>query len=206
MQRRPLLLALAALPAWSREAVIGGPCEGCEAVFEGAPAQLTSQVQIAPPDEPGERMQMEGRVLDAQGRAAAGVIVYAYHTDHQGLYVGEPAQRGRAAFRHGRLRAWARSDAQGRYGFDSIRPAGYPASSIPQHVHLHVIEPGRGTYWIADLLFSDDPRLGEAQRGQALDAARARGGPGLATPRREAGIWRVERNIQLGRNIPGYVT
>jgi protocatechuate 3,4-dioxygenase beta subunit len=31
-----------------REPIVGGPCEGCEAVFEGVPEHLVSRARIAP--------------------------------------------------------------------------------------------------------------------------------------------------------------
>lgn len=96
-----------------------------------------------------------------------------------------------------------KTDEQGRYHFDTIRPAGYPDTNIPQHVHMHVIEVGRCTYYIDDIHFEDDPRLTPAQKRQ-LNAGR--GGSGLAMPRREDGGWVVTRDIVLGAGIPGYPT
>lgn len=149
------------------EPVLGGPCEGCEWVFTGMPADLASRSRIAPAGEPGEALRIEGTVRTRRGRPAPGIVVYAYQTDARGHY---PEGGGT---RHGRLRGWARTDSLGRYAFDTIRPAGYPGTSLPQHVHLHVIEPGRGTYWIDDLVFTDDPRLTPAQRRDHAQIGRA---------------------------------
>jgi len=177
------------------EPVIGGPCEGCDRVFVGMPDRLTAVARIAPQDEPGEAMIIQGTVRDADGKPAAGIIVYAYHTDARGMYP-------RAETRHGRLRGWARTGADGRYRFDTIRPAAYPGRDIPRHVHMHVIEPGVGTYYIDDIVFSDDPLLTPSQRRQMM---RGRGGDGLATPARDAaGAWHVRRDITLGLNVPGH--
>lgn len=64
-----------------------------------------------------------------------------------------------------------------------------------------MLEPGRGTYYIDDLLFDDDVLLTSAHRRQLPE----RGGPGLARPTRDKdGVWRVHRDIILGLNIPGY--
>jgi protocatechuate 3,4-dioxygenase beta subunit len=188
-----LLLALFwSLATAAREPVLGGPCEGCEHVFEGQPATLDAQARIAAADEPGAALVIEGVVTKADGTPAPGIVVYAYHTDAAGIYPS-----GSTA--HGRLRGWVRSDAQGRYRFDTIRPGAYPGRTIPQHVHMHVIEPGRGTYYIDDVVFDDDPLLTAAQRRQML---RGRGGNGLAHPARDAqGAWQVRRDIRLGANI-----
>ena len=194
--------ALQQATARGSEPIVGLPCEGCEAVFEGLPADPPAIARIAPDGEPGEALRIEGTVFDRQGRTVAGVIVYAYHTDHRGIYPRGDRPKGEAAYRHGRLRGWAKTDGNGRYRFDTIRPAGYPNSGIPSHVHMHVIEVGRCAYYIDDLLFDDDPRLSQESR-QRLSGGR--GGPGLAIPRKDgAGGWIVTRDIRLGEKIPGY--
>ena len=176
------------------EPIVGLPCEGCEWTFVEMPAEPASVARIAPAAEPGEPMRIDGTVRDAAGKPRAGVVVYAYHTDATGHYP-------RGVVRHGRLRGWAKTDAQGRYAFDTIRPAGYPATDIPQHVHMHVIEPGRCAYYLDDIEFRDDPRLAPSL---ARHPRQGRGGAGVATPERVAGGWRVVRDIELGKNVPGY--
>jgi protocatechuate 3,4-dioxygenase beta subunit len=194
------LLAAAPGAASANEPVLGGRCEGCEAVFEGLTANLASEARIAPTEEPGEPMVIDGTVFDAAGKPAPGVIVYAYHTDARGIYPPGNGQTG-AARRHGRLRGWARSDASGNYRFLTIRPASYPSRTVPAHVHMHVIEPGRGTYWIDDIHFADDPLLDEGRRGDRT----ARGGPGtVVATKDERGTWKIRRDIHLGHAIPGY--
>ena len=196
-----VMVALAENGGRPHEPVVGGPCEGCEAVFQGMPEAIPSRARIAPVGEPGEPMRIEGVVYDPDERPTAGVIVYAYHTDHRGVYPRDERFAGQAAARHGRLRAWATSDENGRYVFDTIRPAGYPGTTVPAHVHMHVIEPGCCTYWIDEINFSDDPRLGDAERGQGG----RRGGSGLVTPVRDAdGVWVVTRDIHLGENVPDH--
>ncbi|MBD8526507.1 hypothetical protein [Pseudomarimonas arenosa] len=189
------LVLFAAVPLMAEERIVGGPCDGCEQVFRGMPDEIPHSTRIAAPDEPGEPLRIRGRVLNSAGVPQAGIIVYAYHTDAKGRYP-------RGDSRHGLLRGWARSDAQGEYGFLTIRPASYPNSSIPQHVHLHVIEPGRVTYYIDDILFDDDPLLTERLRSQMPSG---RGGDGLTQPQRnDQGIWQVQRDIVLGQGISDY--
>ncbi len=180
---------------------MGLPCEGCEAVFDGRPAKLESTARIAPPGEPGEPMVIRGRVTTAAGNPAAGIVVYGYQTNARGIYPTPNGFSGAAA-RHGRLRGWVITDANGEYRFDTIRPAPYPTRELPAHVHLHVIEPGRETYYIDDLMFEDDPLLtAEARRRLTL----GRGGSGIMLPVRDArGVWQARRDIVLGRAIPGY--
>jgi protocatechuate 3,4-dioxygenase, beta subunit len=176
-----------------KEPVVGGPCDGCDIVFEGMPPKLDWFSTIAAAGEPGKPMRITGVVRDQKNWPVPGIIVYAYQTDAKGIY-----PKGTTA--HGRLRGWARSDELGNYGFDTIRPGGYPDSAIPQHIHLHVIEPGRATYFIDDIVFSDDPRL----TPEARKRFPGRGGDGIVTPTLESKVLVVTRDIYLGKNIPGY--
>lgn len=214
--KTPTLLCLAfPLLAWSaplacqvdsgsrqREPVIGGPCEGCEGVFVGMPDSISSVARIAPENEPGEPMVISGTVFDRDGRVAPGVIIYAYQTDVRGIYPEAERLRSTEASAHGRLRAWTMSDEQGRYRFHTIRPGAYPSGSNPEHVHLQVLEVGCCTYYLTSIKFTDDPLLSPEEREQAMEG---RGGNALVTPRRdENGVLIVNRDIYLGRGIPGY--
>jgi len=185
-----------------REPIIGGPCEGCEGVFEGMPSSPGSVARIASPDEPGEPMTIDGTVRDQGGRPAQGIIVYAYHTDADGIYRPDTTSPGVSGRRHGQLRAWATTDSLGHYRFLTIRPGHYPGRNAPAHVHMHIIEPGCCTYYIASIHFDDDPLLSDATRQSDADG---RGGSGLTHPTRDAdGVWHVRRDIQLGAGVPGY--
>lgn len=184
-----------------REPIVGLPCEGCEAVFQGLPATIAMSARIAPLGEPGAPMIIRGRVTTASGSPAPGIVVYAYQTDARGVYPTPNGFAG-AASRHGRLRGWARTGPDGDYRFDTIRPAPYPGEQLPAHVHLHVIEPGRQTYYIDDLMFDDDPLLTQAARERLT---LGRGGNGIMRPIQDAnGVWQARRDIVLGRRIPGY--
>jgi len=183
--------------------VVGLPCEGCEAVFDGIPDRpLTADERIAGPGEPGEPLRIEGTITDPSGRPAPGVIVYAYHTDAHGVYPRDESRRTESGRRHGRLHGWVRSDEAGRYVFRTIRPASYPDRRTPAHVHMHVIEPGCCTYYIDSIHFTDDPRLSASDRERMKDG---RGGSGLVSPvRDENGVFVVRRDIVLGEGVPGH--
>lgn len=117
------------------------------------PRAIASVARIAPPGEAGTPLVIHGRVYKSDGASpAAGVVVFAYQTDAQGLYNARGA-------RGWRLRGWARTDAQGRFEFHTIRPAAYPGTRTPAHVHMTIDGPGLPRRWTPDLNFLDDPFL-----------------------------------------------
>lgn len=172
-------------------------CEGCEAVSEREPAGLPSTLQLARPDEPGERMRLTGRVLAADGAAPVeGVVIYAHHTNAEGLYANGTSETTWSR-RHGRLRGWVRTDAQGRYGFDTIKPAPYPDGTMPAHVHLFLQEPGRRAYYVDDVVFDGEFRVDADYRARQ----ELRGGSGIVRLGRTAdGVWTAVRDIRLERH------
>jgi len=184
--------------------VFPADCAWCVGPYEGMPATITSHERIAPVSEPGEPLTITGRVLDADGKPRAGIIVYAYHADHTGIYPPAPVRRSDFSNSNGRLRGWVRSDAQGRFVFDTIRPANYPNTTIPQHVHMHVIEPGCSTYPIDEMWFTDDVMLQRLSAQDRANEARGIGGSAIVTPRRNGRGWEVTRDIHLGEKVPGY--
>jgi protocatechuate 3,4-dioxygenase beta subunit len=172
----------------------------CNGPYEGMPAAIASHARIAPVTEPGEPLTITGRVTGSDGRPRAGIIVYAYHTNRLGIYPPPEPPRSTASDGNGLLRGWARTDAEGRYVFETIRPGSYPHTYNPQHVHMHIIEPGCGTYFINELQFSDDPvrkQLTEEERKHQEDAA-------IETPRKTSEGWEITRDIRLGENVHDY--
>jgi protocatechuate 3,4-dioxygenase beta subunit len=179
---------------------VGGRCEGCELMFAGMPKVLSWETTIAGPTERGEPLIVTGTIYKRDGRTPApNVVLYIYHTDASGLYSPAPHQtQGRA---HGHLRGWMRTNERGAYKFTTIRPASYPNSRNPQHIHPIIKEPGKNEYWIDDYLFEDDPLLSSTdQKSQP-----PRGGSGILSVVRDSnGVWHGTRNIVLGLNVPNY--
>ncbi len=182
------------------EKALGGPCEDCELMFEGMPRQLSWQTTLAMPDEPGESLIISGTMYQPDGKTPApGVVLYVYHTDNTGLY--SPAPNQQHGKRHGHLRGWMKTDAQGRYAFKTIRPAAYPNQAIPQHIHPIIYQEGKGYYWIDDFLFEDDPLLTESEKSNQLK----RGGTGvISLTKDKQGVWMGTRDIILGLNITNH--
>lgn len=158
---------------------------------DDAPADVSWQARLASKDEPGEPMSLSGTVYLPDGRTPAeGVLVYAYHTDARGLYASRPGDH-----EHGRLRGWMRTDARGRYELTSIRPASYPNSDNPQHVHVAISGPRIPVRLVDTFWFADDPLIGERQRSQYAD--RGDFSPLIRLTRGGDGLWRGTRNVRL---------
>lgn len=127
--------------------------------FVGMPEKLTTTLKIAPDGEPGQRLVIKGYVYKKDGKTPyPNVLLYAYHTDATGEYTRTGDETG-IRRRHGRLHAWARTDEQGRYAIESIKPASYPKSNISAHIHAVVWEPGQEPYYIPEFEFAGDPFL-----------------------------------------------
>jgi protocatechuate 3,4-dioxygenase, beta subunit len=180
---------------------VGGPCECCEAIFDGMPETLVWETQIAKPGEPGEPLEVSGTIFKSDGKTPAeGIILYVYHTDNQGLYSKGPTS-SKCAERHGHLRAWIKTGSDGRYLFRTIRPANYPGTNFEQHIHPIIKEVGMAPYWIDEFVFNDDSKLTTAMIAKHQN----RGGSGIMNMLKNGdGVWIGQRDIFLGKNVPGY--
>lgn len=169
-------------------------CEGCEAIDERDPATLSASAVLAGPDEPGERMRLSGRVFALDGMTPVpGIIIYAHHTNIEGLYANGTAE-SEWSRRNGRLRGWVKTDAEGRYAFDTIKPAPYPDLTGPAHVHLYVKEPGRQTYYVDDVVFEGEFKVDATYRA----AQEFRGGSGIVRLGMDSdGVLTAVRDIRL---------
>lgn len=171
-------------------------CEGCEPTFQHPADTLSSDVDIAR-GERGEALILEGVVRQADGRTpASGVIVYLHQTNADGLYANG-SNEDEWSRRHGRLRGWAVTDAQGRYRFRTIKPAPYPDMTMPAHIHLMIGEPGRRPYYIDDVVFDGEFKVDAAYRANQ----ELRGGNGIVRlSQDDAGRWLAVRDIVLERH------
>jgi len=121
------------------------------------PPRISSSERIAPAGEPGTPFTVHGTITDPAGRPVAGVEVFAYQTDAAGLYARDGAQDP------WRLKGWAISDVQGRFEFETIRPAPYPNRDIPGHIHLSFVTSCCGRQ-SSEVMFDDDALATPAYR------------------------------------------
>ncbi|GAA0894476.1 hypothetical protein GCM10009122_41570 [Fulvivirga kasyanovii] len=178
---------------------VGGPCEGCEALHEYGDKILTSSDTLPGFDNQGQKIKVTGIVYHKDGKTPArDVILYIYHTNQEGIYPTRGDEEGWAK-RHGYIRGWIKTGADGKYTFYTLKPGSYPSGSNPAHIHPTIKEPDLNAYYIDTWHFKGDPLLQESHL-----SASPRGGSGLLTLEQEGELWVARKDIVLGLNIPGY--
>ena len=175
-----------------------------------APRDAPSTVVIAGRNEPGERLIVTGRTLDGT-KSVAGVSLYVFHTDARGLYATDGTDVREAEF-HPRLHAALRTDRQGRYQFETIRPGSYGTPPGAAHVHYVVKAPGYEPLLLA-LQFDDDPIVIALRKAGKflLDSDAFKNGPCKSRPdcvltqpvtRDAQGVSHVIRDVQMVARRP----
>lgn len=109
----------------------------------------SSTVTIPPAGEPGEPMVITGNVFVGRGRVAVtDARLLIYHTNAAGRYA-----RDASGYLGAYLCGVLRTDAEGRYRIETIRPGGQS-----QHIHFDITMPWGHKYYDA-VSFEGDPRL-----------------------------------------------
>lgn len=179
---------------------VGGPCEGCEGVYDYGDRELSYSDTLPGFSTEEPKLKVTGRVFHQDGTTPAeGVILYVYHTNREGIYPKRGDEEGMGK-RHGYIRGWVKTNQNGEYEFFTFRPASYPNRREPEHIHLTVKEPDKNEYYLEDYLFEGDSLLTDEKRSKL----RNRGGSGIVEPKLRNGILTIERDIILGLNIPNY--
>ena len=136
--------------------------------IEGAPLSK-GEARLDQDPEQGEVLFVEGQVRDTEGKPVAGAIVDVWHANTKGGYsFFDPSQSKY------NLRRRIETDAEGRYRFRSILPAGYgcppegPTQQLltalgrhgnrPAHIHFFVTAPNFRKL-TTQINISDDPYL-----------------------------------------------
>ena len=181
--------------------LVGGPCEGCEAVFEYGNRILSSVDTLIDFNDKGPKIKITGTVYKPDGKTPAeGIIIYIYHTNQEGIYPTTGEENGWAK-RHGFIRGWIKTDKNGKYTFYTLRPGIYPDRNSPAHIHITILEPDGKYYWLGSYHFDDDPLLTDKEKSPVSPRG---GSPGLLSLKKEDNILSGKRDIVLGKNIPGY--
>lgn len=139
-RRRPLLVGLF-LPALGLMRDAAGQSLSATPTCDDDPTPRQTEGPYFTPRSPeraslleagiaGERMILEGFVLDTACRPLAGALVDLWQADGQGRYDNTGY----------RLRGHQRADAAGRFRFETVRPGVYPGRT--RHFHVKVQGPG----------------------------------------------------------------
>lgn len=118
---------------------------------------------------PGDALFADCRITDPQGRPLAGVEVDVWHSSPVGLYENQDEDQADM-----NLRGKFTTDAEGRFWFRSVKPAGYPVPTQgpvgdllaaqrrhpyrPAHLHFLAFKPGYKTL-ITQVFVREDEHL-----------------------------------------------
>ena len=198
----PALLGISiAACAQDRAKLVGGRCEGCEAIYESPIPfdQLPASVTLPDYGDKGPKIEVSGIVYQRDGMTpASDVVLYLYHTNQEGVYPTKGNEKGWDK-RHGYIRGWVKTDKNGFYQFRTLRPGAYPDRGDAEHIHVTVKEPVKNEYYLDNYLFADDPLLPRILNDKP------RGGNGVVTlVDGEDGEQHATRHIFLGLNVPDY--
>ena len=140
--------------------------------FLNMPENISEVVIIAGEKEQGERLNLSGRVYKEDGVTPyKNVIMYFYHTDSKGVYSKTGNETGVRKWQ-GRLHGWCKTNADGKYEIQTIRPASYPGTTGPAHIHCVIKLPtGQEPFYVQDFVFDDDPFVDEQFRAKAKQGA-----------------------------------
>jgi protocatechuate 3,4-dioxygenase beta subunit len=120
----------------STAAVTGCPVPTVGTVDAGASLVPGPTNGLAASTARGDTLVVEAVVLDPACRPAAGANVRVWHTDPRGLY--GPAGTDVCCYYGGTVR----TDTNGRFRLDTVRPAQYPEPGAPPaHIHLEIGHP-----------------------------------------------------------------
>ncbi len=193
------LVIAATITSQAQGKLVGGPCEGCEAIFEFGDQKLSSVDTLPEFGSDGIDIKVTGTVYKIDGKTPAeGVILYVYQTNEEGVYPKKGDETGWAR-RHGYIRGWIKTDEEGRYSFLTQKPMFY--GNEPAHIHLTILEPNGKYYWLGSYLFEGDKNL---TSGQLNDINPRGGSTGIMSLTIDEDILTGNRDIILGKNISGY--
>jgi hypothetical protein len=153
----------------------GEPAQGGGGVAAGAPSrarlgpgvELPRTAATLAAGRGGQRLIVSGTVLAADcATPLAGASLEVWQTNAEGEY--GPGQ-GTADERCCYLAAALRTDAQGRFRFETVKPGHYKGEERPPpaHIHLEVLHPD-ATGLLTELVFAGDPYLGPDPPGEVM--------------------------------------
>ncbi|MGA8855017.1 MAG: intradiol ring-cleavage dioxygenase [Christiangramia sp.] len=173
--------------------LVGGPCEGCEAVLEYK-AELNAIDTLPEFTSAENKLKLTGTIYEADAKTPAeDVILYIHHTNAEGVYPTKGNEEGWEK-RHGYLRGWIKTDKDGRYTFYTQVPGSYPDRTNPAHIHPFILEPDGSYYYLSAYFFEGDTLLTKDHQEDP-----PRGGDGIVKLQQGEEMALVERDFVLGK-------
>jgi protocatechuate 3,4-dioxygenase beta subunit len=150
--RRPLVV----IPQTLSE--ITGPVYG-HSYVKPEEADLTTQHAGEPQ---GERIIVEGRVLDERGRPVPDTLIEIWQCNAAGRYIHVVDQHPAPIDPNFTGTGRCVTDADGRYRYTTIKPGAYPWRNHPNawrpaHIHLSLFGPSFLTRLVTQMYFPGDP-------------------------------------------------
>jgi protocatechuate 3,4-dioxygenase beta subunit len=113
----------------------------------------------------GERIIVAGRVLDEDGRPAAGTLLELWQCNAAGRYLHALDQHDAPLDPNFTGVGQVVTDGEGAYRFVTIKPGAYPWRNThnawrPAHLHFSVFGPAFATRLVTQMYFPGDPLLG----------------------------------------------
>lgn len=155
------------------------------------PKDVSWKTLLSTDADKGEKMLISGTVFETDGKTPApNTLIYLYHTDIEGYY-----GRSGGEHKHGRYRGWLLTDQNGKYEFQTIKPAPYPVNRFAAHIHMTVTTKALKEDSIDSILFEGDRLISAYER----ETAGRKGGfnPIVKLEKDANGIWQATRDIRL---------
>ncbi|MEO1491850.1 MAG: protocatechuate 3,4-dioxygenase subunit beta [Pseudomonadota bacterium] len=126
-------------------------------------ADLTTNARVNG-DPIGERLLVEGRVTDGDGRPVSGALIEIWQANAAGRYVHREEHHPAPLDPNFQGAGRAITGEDGSYRFITIKPGSYPWGNHrnawrPAHVHFSVFGAGIGQRLITQMYFPGDPTL-----------------------------------------------
>lgn len=125
-----------------------------ELALESQPEEIKSVVKIVDESTKGQPFVIRGKVFEPDGKtAAANVLVHSYHRDHNGFEFGDDEKQYPAW----QLQGWVKTDKDGKFEIQTIKPASDHMGREGAHIHFTVISKDYGKQWAPKVFLADDP-------------------------------------------------
>lgn len=140
-----------------------------EVIRDNAKAE---KITIASSHEAGTRITVKGHVVNKKGAAQKNILLYFYQTSDYGWYADTAAHilEKEGDMKHARLFGYLKTGDKGEFSFETIRPNGYPKSSITGHIHIQcMVSDSKSLSGPTELHFADDRRMSKLRQKEILE-------------------------------------